>query len=172
MNVRVCWVPAMLALRFFRQGNVFCCLESVTRLEGKEFEAYPSESSAHLPAWQHLNWSVLRPVHFQVQDESEQSSALGVPASSAPPPRLLRGDGFGLPRLSCVFPPGLRPFLGVALRADREDGALSSGLLSACRLLPLLQQVRQREERQRRRAVYGAGSLRGFQLLPFLQGAQ
>lgn len=40
------------------------------------------------------------------------------------------------------------------------------------RLLPLLQQVRQREERQRRRAVYGAGSLRGFQLLPFLQGAQ
>lgn len=144
-------------------------MESVTRLEGKEFEAYPSESSAHLPAWQHLNWSVLRPVHFQVQDESEQSSALGVPASSAPPPRLVRGDGFGLPRLSCVFPPGLRPFLGVALRAD---GALSSGLLSACRLLPLLQQVRQREERQRRRAVYGAGSLRGFQLLPFLQGAQ
>ncbi|KAI4551806.1 hypothetical protein MJT46_018058 [Ovis ammon polii x Ovis aries] len=40
------------------------------------------------------------------------------------------------------------------------------------RLLSVLQQVREREEREHRGALDGAGSLRVFKLLPLLQGAQ
>ena len=46
------------------------------------------------------------------------------------------------------------------------------GLPPVHRLLSVLQQVCEREEREHRGALDGAGGLRVFKLLPLLQGAQ
>ena len=72
----------------------------------------------------------------------------------------------------CFFLPQAFPQL-CPLLLERVECALR-GVASSplCRLLPVLQQVRQREEREHRWAFYGACSLRAFQLLPFLQGTQ
>lgn len=68
--------------------------------------------------------------------------------------------------------PGLPEFQPASCAYERLLVQRSSEHLPVYRLLPVLQQVHQREEGEHRGREHGAGRLRALQLLPFVQGTQ